>query len=78
MFTSRSEYRLTLRADNADLRLTPLGRAVGAVSDERWRAFCDTKAQLDEGLTLLESTNKAPNVWNQHGFEMSLDGVKRT
>lgn len=78
MFTSRSEYRVTLRADNADLRLTALGRSVGAISDSRWEAFLACKSQLDEGLGLLEGMNQAPDVWNRLGFEVCRDGVRRT
>ena len=56
MFTSRAEYRLTLREDNADLRLTQHGRDLGLVDDERWEFFCKKKIAIETELQRLRST----------------------
>jgi tRNA uridine 5-carboxymethylaminomethyl modification enzyme len=56
MFTSRAEYRLHLRSDNADTRLTPIGRRVGTVDDVRWAAFQEKQRQIADLLARLEST----------------------
>ena len=53
MFTSRAEYRLTLREDNADLRLTPVGRELGLVDDERWRFFERKREAVEAELARL-------------------------
>ena len=62
MFTSRSEYRMTLRSDNADLRLTEKGRAAGVVSDSRWARFESTRAELARVTELLQSCVLSPQV----------------
>lgn len=56
MFTSRAEHRLLLRADNADERLTPVGKEIGLVDDNRWSAFSDRQSRIDLTLKLLKSS----------------------
>lgn len=56
MFTSRAEYRLILREDNADLRLTEKGRELGLVGDERWQAFCEKKESIEREQQRLKET----------------------
>ena len=56
MFTSRAEYRLSLREDNADARLTPIGRELGLVDDARWAAFCAKKDAVDAEVARLKNT----------------------
>jgi len=56
MFTSRAEHRLHLRNDNADERLTPIGRQIGLVSDDRWQGFSERREQIQQALTLLRGS----------------------
>jgi tRNA uridine 5-carboxymethylaminomethyl modification enzyme len=60
MFTSRAEYRLSLREDNADLRLTETGRGLGLISDERWRIYCDKKEAIERETQRLKGALVGP------------------
>jgi len=78
MFTSRAEYRLRLRADNADQRLTGKGIDAGIVSAERRRAHAGRMAALDAARRRLEGLEKSPNQLQAAGIKINLDGVKRS
>jgi tRNA uridine 5-carboxymethylaminomethyl modification enzyme len=78
MFTSRAEYRLTLRADNADQRLTPLGIKVGCVGAERCAAFDAKTKRLAEGEALLHRLSLTPDEAAKHGLRINRDGRKRS
>ncbi|HYN39314.1 MAG TPA: FAD-dependent oxidoreductase, partial [Rhodospirillales bacterium] len=78
MFTSRAEYRLALRADNADQRLTPRGAEVGLVGAERRDAHRRKQLALAEGRAILEGFCLSPQKWRRRGFEVNLDGVSRS
>jgi tRNA uridine 5-carboxymethylaminomethyl modification enzyme len=78
MFTSRAEFRLRLRADNADQRLTPAGLDLGCVGGERNAAFARKRQALEDGRRLLESSAITPSKAARYDLEINKDGRRRT
>ncbi len=78
MFTSRAEYRLTLRADNADQRLTPIGMEIGAVGSERAQAFTAKRESLEAARRLVRGLALTPPELAKRGMAVNQDGVARS